>query len=222
MRNLILLSALLFSLSSCYNYDGPIRKKGTYPTYYETHGENGPSSKRSILGKYLSRKTKTTKTSAAVLDVNPNISSKEYLNNIVEDIKRTLPSAQVSLIEDSIKVLFPDNIRFGNSAVMPNEDISDKMSKLAKLLIKYDQTNVLVTGHTDNIGSEKINKRISELRAQYIKDLLLAYKVPNSRLNSWGLGGSSPIASNRTKEGIKKNRRVEFVILSTIQDDEEL
>ena len=67
-------------------------------------------------------------------------------------------------------------------------------------------------------SEDKLNKKMSELRAQYIHDLLVAYKVPKSRLAFWGLGGNSPLATNDTENGRAKNRRVEFVILSTIDD----
>ncbi len=218
-KNFILIFITVL-ISSCYNYDGPTRPKET-----SSYGINDNNTSNGNYNKSTNDNTKggsNNNNGNNDLNVRPNISSKEYLDDIVRDIKRTLPSAQVSVIEDSIKVLFPDNILYSNSSVMPKEDIYIEMSKLAKLLIKYDKTNVLVTGHTDNLGKSSENKRLSSIRASYISDLLISYQLPQNRVNSWGLGSVSPISSNSTEAGRQRNRRVEFIILSTIQDEEEL
>lgn len=194
MKNFTFLLFVTIILASCYNYDGPTRAKKTPPT---------PPTPR-------------------VLNVKQTLSSQDYLKRMAGDIKRSLPSAQVTILEDSIKVLFPDNIKYDKSSILPIKSINQEIKKLARLIKKYTKTSVLVTGHTDKSGKEEINKRLSGLRAGYIKDLLLAYKAPKDRINSWGLGSSSPVSSERVNGGSDNNRRVEFVILSTIKDEEEL
>lgn len=193
-RSVLLLLTFTLLLTACYNYDGPTRPK------------------REL------RKVAQTFTKPFEIPVEKKLSSQEYLMKMAEDIARTIPSSQVEILSDSIKVFFPDNIQFGPSGVMPVNDISPEMSKLARLIIKYDKTHVLLTGHTDKNGDESINRKISELRAQYIMDLLIAYKVSASRLSSWGLGSSSPLKN--TSKG--QNRRVEFIVLSTEEDEEKL
>lgn len=186
-KSVYIIIILFLTSSSCYWYDGPTRSKIEPP-----------------------------QPKPYVLPVKKSLSTQEYLEKMARDIKRKLPSAQVQILADSIKVLFPDNIKYSQSSVLPIENISGKINKLAQLIRLYNQTNVLITGHTDKSGNERGNKEISNLRAKYISDLLVAYRVPKERLNAWGLGSSNPISSNPDI-----NRRVEFVILSTIEDDED-
>ena len=178
---------LLGGLSSCYWYDGPTRPKRELP-----------------------------KPKPYVVPVRKSLSAQEYLEKMAGDIQRKIPSAQVQILEDSIKVLFPDNIKYNQSAILPLENINSEIKKLAGLIRQYEKTNVLITGHTDKSGNERNNKKISEMRAKYILELLMAYKAPANRLNSWGLGSSNPLSNNADR-----NRRVEFVVLSTIVDDED-
>ncbi len=193
MKKIALTLLLPVMLSSCYNYDGPTRAKRIPPS---------PKPR--------------------VLKIRPTLSSQEYLNKMAGDIERRLPDAQVTILQDSIKVWFPDNIKYDKSSILPIEDINTEIRKLAFLIRKYDKTNVLVTGHTDKSGNEQTNKRLSELRATYIKDLLVANRAPKSRVNAWGLGSSSPISSEIVAHGAENNRRVEFIILSTIEEDQDI
>ena len=193
MKNILFLFFAAIALTSCYNYDGPFRSKKVIPS---------PQPR--------------------VLKIKPTLSSQDYLNKMAGDIQRRLPSAQVTILKDSIKVWFPDNIKYSKSSILPINDINTEIRKLAGLIRKYDKTNILITGHTDKSGDEETNKRLSELRANYINDLLLAHRAPKERINSWGMGSSSPISSEQISGGSDNNRRVEFVILSTIQEEEEL
>jgi outer membrane protein OmpA-like peptidoglycan-associated protein len=71
-----------------------------------------------------------------------------------------------------------------------------------------------VEGHTDNVGGEEYNQKLSELRASNVKDYLTTPGgIVATRLTSAGFGFSKPLADNATKEGKQKNRRVDLVIL---------
>jgi OOP family OmpA-OmpF porin len=81
---------------------------------------------------------------------------------------------------------------------------------------QYRAYRVQVEGHTDNIGSDAYNQRLSEKRAQSVKRYLIHhFSIPSDRLVVKGLGESRPIESNDTTEGRDKNRRVEVVNLGT-------
>ena len=69
-----------------------------------------------------------------------------------------------------------------------------------------------IYGHTDSIGSDAVNLRISAQRAAAVKNYFVANGISASRMFTEGLGKSSPIASNDTDAGRAKNRRVEFAI----------
>jgi outer membrane protein OmpA-like peptidoglycan-associated protein len=92
------------------------------------------------------------------------------------------------------------------------------LDKLGKVLTapQYSAYRVQVEGHTDNIGSDSYNRRLSENRAKSVKQYLVQhFSIPSDRLVVRGLGESKPIASNDTPEGRDKNRRVEIVNLGT-------
>jgi outer membrane protein OmpA-like peptidoglycan-associated protein len=81
---------------------------------------------------------------------------------------------------------------------------------------QYSVYRVQVEGHTDSVGSDSYNQRLSQRRAESVKRYLVQhFRIPADRLVVKGLGESNPIASNDTLDGRDKNRRVEVVNLGT-------
>jgi OOP family OmpA-OmpF porin len=70
-----------------------------------------------------------------------------------------------------------------------------------------------IAGHTDDVGSEAYNQKLSENRAQSVATYIIEHGIDTSRLNAVGYGESRPIAFNSDEEGRQKNRRVEFKVL---------
>src|SRR3546814_8705084 len=85
---------------------------------------------------------------------------------------------------------------------------------LAEVLNKYDSTEVVVEGHTDNVGNDSYNLKLSKQRARAVEDYALSLGVDPGRLTSKGYGEVQPIASNETETGRQDNRRVQFVIVA--------
>ncbi len=98
-----------------------------------------------------------------------------------------------------------------NSSELRKDTIT-QLDKLAKILMKYDNLDITVEGHTDSIGNETQNLELSELRAKSVRDYLVQKGVSPKRIKSNGFGKSRPIATNDTPEGRRKNRRVEIII----------
>ena len=73
-------------------------------------------------------------------------------------------------------------------------------------------TNLLIVGHTDNVGSQNFNLPLSEKRAKSVVNYLVSKGISSSRLTSKGVGLSEPIADNSTAAGRAQNRRVEIAI----------
>ncbi len=136
-----------------------------------------------------------------------------YMEHIYKEVKETFPEATVNIINDSIKIIFPNNIIFSSGSAELIPVFYQKLARFSQVLAKYDQTKLLITGHTDNTGEEESNNALSKERSLAVKERLLELKVKNERIFTWGLGQKSPIATNETDEGRSLNRRVEFVIL---------
>jgi OOP family OmpA-OmpF porin len=86
------------------------------------------------------------------------------------------------------------------------------LKRVADYLKKYPETTVAIEGNTDNVGGKKYNQKLSERRAESVKDYLVKkLGVDASKISSVGYGMSKPIADNKTAEGKQKNRRVDAV-----------
>ena len=88
-----------------------------------------------------------------------------------------------------------------------------ELGRLTILLGENPDLKIEISGHTDNKGSEIVNKRLSENRAKAVVDFLISEGVSSDRLEYKGYAFYQPIADNSTKEGRSKNRRVEFKVL---------
>ena len=102
-----------------------------------------------------------------------------------------------------------------NSAKLDTLKSAVELQNLYNLLKQNPEVKILITGHTDNIGSEEYNRQLSLDRAKAIYDYLVRHGIDESRLQYQGLGASHPVDTNATAEGRSRNRRVEFVILKS-------
>ena len=101
------------------------------------------------------------------------------------------------------------NINFENNSDKVNPDSYKTIQKYADFLNNYATYSAKIVGYTDSRGSQNYNQKLSEKRANAIKDMLVEKGVPLSRLSAVGMGENNPIADNSTKEGRAKNRRIE-------------
>jgi len=132
------------------------------------------------------------------------ISYKLYKNYLSQK-KKTLKVAIKKAYEN---LLFATN----KSTILP---ISYPfLNELASAIKDNPEYNVSIIGHTDNVGTKESNQVLSEKRANEVKNFLIKELVPTEKITSKGMGESQAIASNDTKEGQAKNRRVEFILSS--------
>jgi outer membrane protein OmpA-like peptidoglycan-associated protein len=130
------------------------------------------------------------------------------------ELEKTIPGAEVIPAGEGIIVKFDSGLLFEfgkstlSSAAMQNID------NLAASLNKYPDTDIMVIGHTDAIGSDAVNNRLSLERANSVKNYATSKGVDLSRLKTSGKGKNEPIASNDTEDGRTQNRRVEVVIVA--------
>jgi outer membrane protein OmpA-like peptidoglycan-associated protein len=89
------------------------------------------------------------------------------------------------------------------------------LDQVVQVLKDYPKMRIRIEGHTDNVGAEKMNLKLSQRRADSVKGYLIKKGIDLKRLESRGFGPTRPIASNKTEKGRQQNRRTEFVILSS-------
>jgi OOP family OmpA-OmpF porin len=107
-----------------------------------------------------------------------------------------------------------DTIYFDGNKTHINPIGAKSLDRNGLILKENPHIKVVIEGHTDSMGSDVVNQRISEKRAQNVKKYLQdKFNISDDRMMVKGYGKSRPIADNRTKEGRAKNRRVEFRIV---------
>jgi outer membrane protein OmpA-like peptidoglycan-associated protein len=85
---------------------------------------------------------------------------------------------------------------------------------VAQVIKDFPRMRVSVEGHTDNVGAETMNMKLSQARADEVRAYLVKKGVAEDRLEAIGFGPTRPIASNKTETGRGQNRRTEFRIVS--------
>jgi outer membrane protein OmpA-like peptidoglycan-associated protein len=88
----------------------------------------------------------------------------------------------------------------------------EKLAKVSGILLAYPGLKIQVEGHTDSIGSDEYNMRLSRDRANAVRDYLVAQAVPSGNITAAGFGESQPVAGNDNAAGRQQNRRVELVV----------
>ncbi|WP_290738425.1 OmpA family protein [Fibrobacter sp. UBA3718] len=109
-------------------------------------------------------------------------------------------------------ILSMSDILFDVNKASLKADLKTSLAKVAGILSVYQQFNVSIEGNTDNTGSAEHNMKLSQQRADNVKNFLVEQGIDAGRLTAKGLGMTMPIADNKTKEGRQKNRRVDLVI----------
>ena len=114
---------------------------------------------------------------------------------------------------DNITLNLPDGITFDFNKTTLKPQFYGALNGVASTLAEYNQTMIEVVGHTDSIGSDAVNNRISKERADAVAAYLIAQGVQSARIETLGAGKNYPIASNDTDAGRAQNRRVEIRVI---------
>lgn len=136
-----------------------------------------------------------------------------------EEMKKSLPDAQVIRVGEGIVLELNNKILFGFDQSELSAVAKTNLDKLVVILEKYPDTNIEIQGHTDSKGSVNYNQLLSERRALAVASYLSGYGIKSSRvviatsrLTTIGFGEKLPKYTNETAEGQSQNRRVEFLV----------
>lgn len=142
------------------------------------------------------------------ISVNQNLDltkSKEYY-----EIEKNLELVPIERGQNAVM----NNIFFDFNKASLSPESYPELNRLVKILNEYPKMEIEVAGHTDNVGSDDYNQKLSENRAKAVADYFISKNISRDRVIAKGYGETQPIATNDTEEGRHLNRRVEFVILS--------
>jgi outer membrane protein OmpA-like peptidoglycan-associated protein len=139
-----------------------------------------------------------------------------YLDTQKQEIAK-ISKAKPVVKEDRLLVTFPSEQLFESGLPGLSSGGAERVAALAQVLERYPESDVIVRGYTDSLGSAKANQRLSEERAANVTGALAASGVASSRMKALGFGEQYPVASNDTDDGREKNRRIEIDVVP-IQD----
>jgi outer membrane protein OmpA-like peptidoglycan-associated protein len=88
----------------------------------------------------------------------------------------------------------------------------EKLAKLSGIILAHPGLSLGIEGYTDDVGSDEVNQKLSQKRAEEVRAYLIEQGLSESAVNAQGYGKSSPVADNSTTTGRQKNRRVEIVV----------
>jgi OOP family OmpA-OmpF porin len=119
------------------------------------------------------------------------------------------PAPKPVIIEKGRQTL---NVKFDFDKSIIKKNYYQDIDNLAQVMKDYPDLNIVIEGHTDSVGTAAYNKKLSQQRAEAVKKYMVENGIDTNRLKAQGFGKNKPIASNKTKEGRQKNRRVEAAV----------
>jgi outer membrane protein OmpA-like peptidoglycan-associated protein len=139
-----------------------------------------------------------------------------------EEMAEELEGVEIQRVEEGIAISFDSGILFDFDSSTLRSEARTNLRKLAEIMSEDSDTNLLVVGHTDWVGDENYNLRLSERRARSAADYLVAQGIERHRIDVEGKGEYEPIDDNETEEGRQRNRRVEVAIFASPEYVEQL
>jgi len=142
-----------------------------------------------------------------------------YMDNQEAKLRQQLRGSGVSVQRegDNINLILPSNVTFASNSSDVSSGFYDVLNSVALVIKEFDQTLVVVAGHTDSSGDASYNQSLSVKRAASVSNYLRNQGVIPERLETTGFGESQPVASNNTPEGKAQNRRVEITLLPVVE-----
>lgn len=134
-----------------------------------------------------------------------------------KEIQRKIPNAQVERSGEGIVVTFNSNVLFGFDKSNLTSSAKSTINDLYSILQQYPNEDVLIIGHTDNVGSESYNQKLSVRRASSTANYLISQGIGAARVTTKGMGETDPKVANDTEAHRAENRRVEFVLTANAQ-----
>ena len=204
--SLILLSVLAGYLISNFKLVKTLRltiKEIVQLKSIEISGKEMPKNeiaKRRVLNKNQISKNAPTKKSVSPREITESSSNND--NNRKNDL---VPLKGLTSFQEQKHIIYFNH----RSNMLPNYAF-ETLDQIVKFSSYYPESEIVVEGYTDSSGNYLYNNDLSKVRAEAVKNYLVAKGVYATKINTFGMGSENPIESNETSDGRKKNRRVEI------------
>lgn len=132
-----------------------------------------------------------------------------------KELQQNIPGATVERVGEGIQVTFASGLLYDFDSDRVRSDAGTNLRTLAQSLSKYPDSDLLIVGHTDSVGTDSYNMSLSDRRSAAAASYLANEGVSRSRVITRGLGETEPVTSNDTESGRQRNRRVEVAIYAS-------
>jgi outer membrane protein OmpA-like peptidoglycan-associated protein len=140
--------------------------------------------------------------------------------DLEKNLSREIQSGQArveNLPDHVVRITMTSHTAFDTDSTQIKPDFHSTMDKLADVVVRYGKTTLTIVGHTDNVGSNEYNQKLSERRALSVAQYFESKHVNALRLATSGKGESQPVAGNNSESGRQENRRVEIYVEPVVQ-----
>ncbi|MGB5321249.1 OmpA family protein [Lutimonas sp.] len=142
-----------------------------------------------------------------------------HMDKQADKIEQAVPGAEVKRVGEGIQIIFDDksgvNFAFDSAELTP--DSKKNLDAVAEIFLEFPDTELMIEGHTDSVGDDNYNMKLSKRRADAVASYLKAKGVSSNRFKVEAFGETRPRFENDTKEGQAKNRRVEIGVTANEQ-----
>lgn len=138
----------------------------------------------------------------------------QQMDKHAAELQEELEDAEVQRLGEGIVVTFDSGILFDFDSKQLRSEAKSNLKRLAESLKEYDNTEILIVGHTDALGPEAYNLQLSKERAESAAAYVQSLGISQDRIAIEGKGEAEPIDSNDTDSGRQQNRRVEVAIIA--------
>jgi outer membrane protein OmpA-like peptidoglycan-associated protein len=212
MRKLtLLIGAALWLLAGCATTATKAEKGAGY-------GAAGGAAVGAVLGQVIGKNTESTVLGAAagaLVGAAAGGGIGHMMDKQEAEMREALAASEAAAVRregDLLAITLKGDVTFDFDSVTVRPGLYNEINRIAEIMIKYPETHIMVEGHTDSVGSESYNQRLSERRAEAVKNLLVQRGVDAYRVTPVGYGESRPVATNAEEAGRQLNRRVEIRI----------
>lgn len=120
--------------------------------------------------------------------------------------------AKITRKGDTVRVIYPEVAMFDFNKSDIKPEAQTTLKRFSTLLTRFDRIDFTVNGHTDNVGTDEVNRTLSMQRAKSARDLFVENGINANRVKTNGMGADDPIETNETEAGRQANRRVELLL----------